>query len=88
MIEFLGWAASLVFVASYFFTRVEAIKSVQMIAALMWTAYGLLIGASPVVVANLLVFVVAAWTLSTDVRRPQAGRARAASFIQSDTSES
>jgi hypothetical protein len=87
MIEFLGWAASGVFVASYFFTRVEAIKSVQMIAALMWTAYGLLIGASPVVVANLLVFVVAAWTLSTDVRRPRPGRARTASFIQSDTSE-
>lgn len=68
MFEYLGWAATGVFVASYFFTRARAIKSVQMIGALMWAAYGLLIGASPVVVANLLVFGVAAWTMV--YRRP------------------
>jgi hypothetical protein len=28
----------------------------------MWVAYGVIIGASPVVVANLLVFSAAAWT--------------------------
>lgn len=62
MIDYLGWAATGVFVASYFFTRAQTIKGVQMVGALIWVTYGLMIGASPVVVANLLVFSVAAWT--------------------------
>jgi hypothetical protein len=37
---------------------------VQMVGALMWVVYGLFIGASPVVVANLLVFGAAAWALT------------------------
>lgn len=56
MIEYLGWAATGVVVASYFFTRARSIKRVQMVGALMWATYGVLIGASPVVVANVLVF--------------------------------
>lgn len=56
MIEYLGWAATGVFVASYFCSRARSIKRVQMVGALMWATYGVLIGASPVVVANLLVF--------------------------------
>jgi hypothetical protein len=51
-----------VFVGSYFCARAETLKRVQMLGALMWTAYGFFIGASPVVVANLLVFGAAAWT--------------------------
>jgi hypothetical protein len=62
MIEYLGWAATAVFVASYFCSRAQAIKRVQVAGALLWTAYGVLIGASPVVVANLLVFGAAALT--------------------------
>jgi len=73
MTEYLGWAATGVFVTSYFFTRAQAIKRVQMVGALMWATYGLLIGASPVVVANLLVFGAAACTLATGVRRPRPG---------------
>lgn len=34
-----------------------------MLGALLWVAYGVLIGASPVIVANILVFSAAAWTL-------------------------
>jgi hypothetical protein len=64
MTEYLGWAATAMFAASYFFGRPEALRGVQMIAALVWVAYGMLIGASPVVVANLLVFGAAAWTLA------------------------
>ena len=63
MIDYLGWAATGVFVASYFFTRARAMKRVQMFGALIWVAYGLMIGAFPVVVANLLVFTVAALTV-------------------------
>jgi hypothetical protein len=62
LVEYLGWAATAVFVGSYFCARAEMLKRVQMLGALMWTAYGFLIGASPVVVANLLVFGAAAWT--------------------------
>jgi hypothetical protein len=62
MIEYLGWAATAVFVGSYFCRRTHLLKRVQMVGALMWATYGVLIGASPVVVANLLVFGAAAWT--------------------------
>jgi hypothetical protein len=65
MIEYLGWSATAVFVGSYFCSRAIVLKRVQMVGALMWTAYGLLIGASPVVVANLLVFGAAAWNNRT-----------------------
>jgi hypothetical protein len=68
MIEYLGWAATAVFVGSYFCSRAQAIKRVQMAGALMWAAYGVLIGASPVVVANLLVFGAAAVTQRSAAR--------------------
>jgi hypothetical protein len=61
-IEGLGWCATAVFVASYFFAKPSLLRSVQMAGALLWVTYGLLINASPVIVANLLVFGAAAWT--------------------------
>jgi hypothetical protein len=71
MTEYLGWAATAVFVGSYFCTRPRALRSVQMTGALMWIFYGVLIGASPVIVANVLVFGAAAWTVATARRAPQ-----------------
>jgi hypothetical protein len=62
--EYLGWTATAVFVGSYFCAKPAALKRFQMAGALIWVTYGLLIGASPVVVANLLVFGAAAWTLT------------------------
>ena len=59
-----GWAATIVVVASCFFTRAESIRRTQMAGALMWLAYGVLIGAYPVIVANVLVFGAAAWSLA------------------------
>ena len=47
---------------SYFCKRPETLRRVQMLGALMWVAYGLLVHALPVVVANLLVLSAAAWT--------------------------
>ncbi len=61
-IEYLGWAATAVFVSSYFAGRADTLKRVQMLGALLWMAYGLVIGATPVVGANLLVFGAAAWS--------------------------
>ena len=60
MIEYLGWIATAVFVGSYFCAP-DRLKQVQMIGALMWVAYGDLIGAVPVVAANILVFAAALW---------------------------
>jgi hypothetical protein len=70
VIEYLGWTATAVFAGSYFCTGAAAIRRVQMVGALMWLAYGVLIDAFPVVVANALVFAAAAWT-ATRARSPQ-----------------
>ena len=64
MIEYLGWAATAVFVGSYLCKRSDALKRVQMLGAAMWVAYGVLIQATPVVAANVLVFTAAGWALT------------------------
>ncbi len=61
-IDYLGWAATAVFVGSYFFARPSLLRSAQMFGALLWLTYGVLIKAPPVIVANVLVFSAAAWT--------------------------
>jgi hypothetical protein len=61
-IDYLGWTATAVFVGSYFFSRPSLLRAVQMLGAVLWVTYGVLIGASPVIVANILVFSAAAWT--------------------------
>jgi hypothetical protein len=63
LIEGVGWAATAVFVCSYFFERASLLRGAQMMGALLWLGYGLLIRSSPVIVANILVFAAAAWTL-------------------------
>lgn len=60
----LGWSATAVFVASYFFARASALRGLQMLGAALWILYGLWIAAAPVIVANVLVFTAAAWTLA------------------------
>jgi len=68
-VECVGWAATAVFVGSYFFGRPSVLRGVQMFGALLWFSYGVLINSSPVIVANVLVFAAAAWTL---FRKPAA----------------
>ena len=60
--ESLGWVATTLFVASYFFVRPLALRVTQIVGALLWIVYGVLIGSRPVVVANALVIGAAAWT--------------------------
>jgi hypothetical protein len=60
--EVLGWAAGGVFTTSYFFTRPRTLRRAQMLGASMWLAYGVLLHANPVVVANLLNLAAMAWT--------------------------
>ena len=58
--DWLGWAATAVFVGSYACRRPETLRRVQMAGATMWIVYGTLMQAAPVVVANVLVLG-AAW---------------------------
>ncbi len=60
-IEALGWAATATFVGSYFAKRSATLVRVQIAGALMWTIYGALVGAAPVIAANVLVMAAAAW---------------------------
>jgi hypothetical protein len=71
----LGWTATAVFVGSYFFSRPSLLRATQMIGAVLWITYGLLIGASPVIVANAMVFCAAAWTMFRRTRpgEPECG---------------
>ncbi len=75
MVDYLGWAATAVFVSSYFCTSAHAIRRVQMIGAVMWMAYAVVTHAAPVFVANLLVLVAAAWTTARAYRGSFVGTA-------------
>jgi uncharacterized protein with PQ loop repeat len=46
------------------------LRSVQMVGASLWVTYGVLINASPVIVANVLVLSAAAWTTFRKVPAP------------------
>lgn len=63
MTQTLGWVATAIFAGSYFL-RPAALRAVQMVAAVLWIVYGVLIDAIPVIAANALVFAAAAWTLA------------------------
>jgi hypothetical protein len=60
VIEGLGWLATAVFSASYFCRGRRAMLATQMGAALLWTGYGALTRAAPVMVANGIVICAAA----------------------------
>lgn len=60
-LDYLGWSATFVFVASYF-CGATALRRTQMAGAAMWIVYGSMLKAYPVVVANALVFAAAAWS--------------------------
>jgi hypothetical protein len=73
MVDYLGWAATAVFVGSYFCTSPSALRRTQMTGAVMWMAYAVMMHAAPVFVANLLVVCAAAWTAASS-SRPDVGR--------------
>jgi hypothetical protein len=78
-ISMLGWVATCVFAASYFFREASALKKIQAIAACLWIIYGFAIGAVPVVVANMIV---AGAALYSSLRRPTALDEGATAHIQ------
>jgi hypothetical protein len=69
----LGWAATAVFVGSYFFRRPATLRITQMCGAALWILYGVFIHAAPVIAANALVCAAAAWTMFSEARSPREG---------------
>lgn len=61
-----GWIATAVFVASYFFSKPAMLRGLQMLGAALWMIFGVLIASKPVIASNVLVFSAAAWTLMRD----------------------
>ena len=54
-VSWIGWIATAAFGVSYFAKTPKALRIVQACAALLWIAYGFIIHAMPVVVANAIV---------------------------------
>jgi len=57
--------------SSYFFRQAATLRKIQAGAALLWVGYGFLIGAMPVVVANVIVAAAAVYSSFTERRRAQ-----------------
>jgi len=53
--DWIGWLATTIFVASYFSKDQRKLRRIQAMAAVLWVAYGAILHAGPVVIANLLV---------------------------------
>jgi len=60
MADWIGWLATFTFTCSYLCKQPQTLRRVQALAALFWLAYGVLIHATPVIVANILMAAAAA----------------------------
>jgi hypothetical protein len=60
--EGIGWVATAVFASSYFCKKPATLRRLQAGAALLWIGYGVLIKAPPVIVANVVVGALAAFS--------------------------
>lgn len=69
--DWIGWAATAVFAASYLVRDPRRLRMTQAGAALVWIAYGLLLGAAPVVGANAAVAAIALLSLRRASRREE-----------------
>lgn len=72
MVSWLGWIATAAFGLSYFFKKPAHLRLIQAAAALLWIAYGLIIHAMPVVVANAIVALAALYSTVTGRRKSSA----------------
>lgn len=61
-LQWIGWAATAMTVASYFCRSPRTLRLVQAAAALVWISYGVALGARPIIAANVLVAGAAAWS--------------------------
>jgi hypothetical protein len=71
MIDGIGWIATAIFLASYTCKDAKKLRLTQAAAALLWVAYGTVLHAVPIVVANLLVAGVAVYSSLGPSRKPK-----------------
>jgi len=69
--ESIGWVATAVFASSYFSNEEKTLRRLQAAAAVLWIAYGVILKAPPVIVANVIVASLALWS-SLGTARPRA----------------
>lgn len=77
LLSSIGWVATAVFASSYFFRQPATLRKIQAGAALLWVAYGFLIGAMPVVVANVIVAAAAVYSSLAAQRRARSSQSEA-----------
>jgi len=53
--ELVGWVATAIFAVSYFTRNPVTMRWIQAAAAVCWIAYGVLMHATPVIAANVIV---------------------------------
>ena len=73
MLDAIGWTATAVFASSYFSRDPATLRRLQAAAAMLWIAYGVILKAPPVIVANVIVASLALWS-SLQTTRPRSVR--------------
>jgi hypothetical protein len=68
VLQAIGWAATAVFASSYFSREPATLRRLQAAAAVLWIAYGVILKAPPVIVANVIVAGLALWSSITTTR--------------------
>jgi hypothetical protein len=68
VLETIGWVATAVFAGSYFSKEPATLRRLQAAAAGLWIAYGVLLKAPPVIVANVIVATLALWSSLPAIR--------------------
>jgi energy-converting hydrogenase Eha subunit B len=68
-IDWIGWIATAIFVGSYLCKDPMALRRIQALAACLWVTYGIVIQATPIIVANLLVAAIAIYSSVVTSRR-------------------
>lgn len=77
--DWVGWIATAIFLSSYRCKDPVALRRVQALAASLWVVYGVMIQATPVVAANLLVAGIAGYSSLFPPRTPARSPERASS---------
>jgi len=71
ILDWIGWIATALFAGSYLCKDPMKLRRVQAIAACVWVVYGAVIGAAPVLAANLLVAGFAGWSSLRPLAAPK-----------------
>jgi uncharacterized protein with PQ loop repeat len=67
--DLIGWLATSIFAISYFMRNPASMRWVQALAAVCWIIYGVVLHATPVIVANVIVVTLAALTALRTVQK-------------------